>query len=200
MPITIVASAEHRRLAAPLRTLVALTLKHEARRTGEIGIRLTGDAELREVNRRWRGIDRATDVISFAYDENEPDAVKRPVGGDLVISMDRVREQAARYAESEGSELARLVIHGVLHLGGHDHARPGERTHMRRREDAILDSAAAIVRRLDGPKRAAAARRAPAAKPAARRTARPGAAGKPARKATARKSTRAKDPSSRERR
>ena len=125
MPITIVPPAELRGLAATLRALVALTLKHEGRRTGEIGVKLTDDAELREVNRRWRGMDRATDVISFAYDEDEPDAARRPVGGDLVISMDRVREQAARYRQSPGEELARLVIHGTLHLGGHDHVRPG---------------------------------------------------------------------------
>lgn len=148
MPVTIVSTAAHRRLSVPLRALVALVLKLEGRRAGEIGIRLTDDAELREVNRRWRGIDRATDVISFAYDENEPDAVKRPVGGDLVISMDRVRAQAKRYRDSEGAELARLVIHGVLHLGGHDHARPSERTRMRKREDAILKAARPLVKRL----------------------------------------------------
>ena len=141
-----------RRLAAPLRALVALTLKLEGRRAGEIGIKLTGDAELREVNRRWRGIDRATDVISFAYGDDGPHADHRPVEGDIVLSMDRVHEQAKRYRQSAGAQLARLVIHGVLHLGGHDHAKAGERARMRRREDAILEAARPIVQRLE-PKR-----------------------------------------------
>jgi probable rRNA maturation factor len=152
MPVSITAPASLRKLSAPLRALVALTLKHEGRRTGEIGIRLTGDEELREVNRRWRGIDRATDVISFAYDEDEPDAERRPVAGDLVISMDRVREQAKRYRVTPGAELARLVIHGTLHLGGHDHARVAERKRMRARENAILEAARPVVRRLEPPR------------------------------------------------
>jgi probable rRNA maturation factor len=149
MPVTVTAPTPLRRLTTPLKALVALTLKLEGRRTGEIGIRLTGDDELREVNRRWRGIDRATDVISFAYDEDEPDAARRPVAGDLVISMDRVREQAKRYRVTAGAELARLVIHGTLHLGGHDHARSAERERMRRRENAVLKAARPLVRRLE---------------------------------------------------
>ncbi len=147
MPISV--AGTDARLAAPLRALVALALKREKRRAGEIGITLTDDRELRELNRRWRRIDRATDVISFAYDEDEPDATALPVTGDLVISMDRVAAQAKRYRVTPGAELARLVIHGALHLAGHDHVRPGERTLMRERENATLKAAAAIVRRLD---------------------------------------------------
>ena len=149
MPISVTAPAPHRRLAAPLRALVALVLEREARRVGEIAIVLADDAQLRELNRRWRGIDRATDVISFAYDEHEPDAAARPVGGDVVISLDRVRAQARRFRVSTGAELARLVIHGTLHLAGHDHARPAERRAMRVRDDAALRAARALVRALD---------------------------------------------------
>jgi probable rRNA maturation factor len=149
MPITIDASAAPRGVAAPLRALVALTLKREGRRAGEIGLRLTDDPELRDLNRRWRRIDRATDVISFAYDEDAPDAARRPVTGDIVVSMERVIAQAKRYRHSAGAELARLVIHGVLHLAGHDHAKPAERRTMRAREDATLRAARALVRRLD---------------------------------------------------
>jgi probable rRNA maturation factor len=131
---------------------VRATLARERRRTGEIAIRLSDDAELRALNRRWRGIDRATDVISFAYDEREPDAATRPVAGDLVISLERVHAQAKRYRVTPGRELARLVIHGVLHLAGHDHAEAGERRTMRAREDAALrasrGAAAALTRAL----------------------------------------------------
>jgi probable rRNA maturation factor len=169
MAITFASPDTHHRLAAPLRALVQLVLEREKRRAGEIGIRLTDDAELRELNRRWRKIDRATDVISFAYDEDEPDASSRPVNGDLVISLDRLREQAARYRESQGTELARLVIHGVLHLAGHDHVRLPERRAMRAIEEAALVAAKAIVRRLD------------AAMPAAKRRTAPSRGAKPAR-------------------
>jgi len=124
-------------------------LRGERRRLAEVGIVLADDARLRALNRDWRGIDRATDVISFAYDEHEPDAAVRPVRGDLLVSLDRVRDQARRYRVTPGTELARLVAHGTLHLCGHDHARPAERRHMRAREDAALRAVRARVRALD---------------------------------------------------
>lgn len=138
-----------RRLSVPLRALVALALKQEGRRTGEIAVVLTGDAALRELNRRWRGIDRATDVISFAYDELEADAATRPVTGDLVVSLERVREQAKRFRVTPGAELARLVLHGALHLCGHDHAQAGERRVMRACEEKAMRAARRHIRTLD---------------------------------------------------
>jgi probable rRNA maturation factor len=149
MAISLTAPASHVRLAVPLRAVVRAVLAREKRRAGEIAIVLTGDAELRELNRRWRRIDRATDVISFAYDEHEPDAATRPVTGDLVVSMGRVVEQARRFRVTPGTELARLVVHGTLHLCGHDHAKAGERARMRAREDGALRVVKALARRLD---------------------------------------------------
>ena len=109
---------------------------------------LSDDTLLRQVNHDWRGIDRATDVLSFAYDEREPDAATRPVRGDLLVSLDRVHDQARRYRVTPGAELARLVVHGALHLCGHDHARAGERQRMRTREETALTSARETVRAL----------------------------------------------------
>lgn len=164
MAVLVEAPAPLRRLSAPLRAIVARVLKAESRRSGEIGIRLAVDRELRELNRRWRRIDRATDVISFAYDEDEPDAATRPVAGDLVVSMDRVEAQAKRFRVTPGAELARLVVHGVLHLCGHDHAKPGERREMRAREEAALRDVRALAKRMDRtwPERDRTARRPPA--------------------------------------
>lgn len=141
MPVTVEAP---RGLAAPLRTLVTQVLRAEGRRVGEIAVVLTDDAALRALNRQWRGLDKATDVLSFAYDEHEPDADTRPVTGDLVISLDRVREQAVRFKVTRGAELARLVVHGALHLCGHDHMQAAERRAMRAREEAAMRRARAI--------------------------------------------------------
>ena len=149
MAISLSAPDSHARLAVPLRALVRAVLAREKRRTGEIAIVLTDDAELRELNRRWRKIDRATDVISFAYDENEPNAAARPVTGDLVVSMDRLADQAVRYRVTPGTELARLVVHGTLHLCGHDHAKARERARMREREEGALRAVKALAKRLD---------------------------------------------------
>jgi probable rRNA maturation factor len=133
-----------------LRALIRATLVGERVRAGDIGVVLTGDATLRDLNRRWRGIDRATDVLSFPYEDAAmPHSRTRIVSGDVVISLERMVEQARRYRVSRGRELARLVIHGALHLAGHDHHRPGERRLMRAREARALHMARDTIRMLD---------------------------------------------------
>src|SRR6185369_1902561 len=139
MPVT--GPRGFRGLGTPLRRLIRATLAIEGARPGEIGVVLSDDAELRALNRRWRGIDRATDVLSFPYPSVAKQAPGRRapvVSGDLVISLDRAVEQARRYRVSVGRELARLVVHGTLHLAGHDHHAPAERGRMRRAEAKAL--------------------------------------------------------------
>lgn len=149
MPVSVSAPRGFSRLAPALRALLLRVLKGEGRRPGEVAIVLADDALLRQINRDWRAIDRATDVISFAYDEREADAATRPVRGDLFISLDRVQAQAKRYRVTPGTELARLVVHGALHLCGHDHARAAERRLMRAREESTLRRARTEARALD---------------------------------------------------
>ena len=143
MAITLRAPRGLSRLAPALRTLVQSTLTAEGRRAGEIGIVPAHDAELRTLNRSWRGIDRATDVLSFGYDDD------RRISGDLAISLDRVIVQARRYRVTRGQELARLAVHGTLHLAGLDHRHAAERLSMRRREDRALEAGSEAVRSLD---------------------------------------------------
>ncbi len=145
MPISVASPRDAARLAGPLRALVRAALAAEGRRAGEIGVVLTDDSALRALNRRWRGIDRATDVLSFPYDPGGDG----PVSGDVVVSLDRMRDQARRYRVSRGRECARLVVHGALHLAGLDHHRTPERRHMRTREQRILRAARAQVAHLD---------------------------------------------------
>ena len=98
---------------------------------------LVSDAVMRNLNRQWRSADRPTDVLSFAQGEGAGGA---PAGllGDVVISIDTARRQAAARAEPLGAELDRLLIHGVLHLLGYDHERsPAEARRMQRRERAL---------------------------------------------------------------
>jgi rRNA maturation RNase YbeY len=133
-------------VAAPLRAVVLAALALEGRRPGEVAIVLADDAKLRDLNRRWRGLDRATDVLSFGYDEGGDDAVD----GDVVVSLDRVRVQARRFRASRGRELARVVIHGALHLAGLDHQGAVERRRMRAREDRVLRAAREAIAELDG--------------------------------------------------
>ena len=133
-----------RDLTAALVVVVRTTLVLEAHRPGEISIVLARDSELRELNRRWRGIDRATDILSFPY----ADARGR-IDGDLILSLDRLVAQARRFRVSVGDELVRLVVHGTLHLCGLDHHRVAERAHMRAREAAARRACAGRVAALD---------------------------------------------------
>ena len=145
MPISVASRPRLPGVAAPLRALVAAALALEGGRAGDITLLLADDAALRSLNRRWRGIDRATDVLSFPYAERRD----RRIDGDLAISLERMTEHAKRYRVTRGRELARLVVHGALHLAGLDHHRPSERVHMRRREQRALRACAAEIRRLD---------------------------------------------------
>jgi len=82
-----------------------------ARVAGEVDVLISGDRRLRELNRRFRRKDRPTDVLSFP----------RPDGGDIAISGDIARQNAARYGHGIAQEMKVLVLHGMLHLAGYDH-------------------------------------------------------------------------------
>ncbi len=148
MPISVASPRRSgRSLAVFLRRLVRLTLAAEGRRPAEVGIRLTDDREMRRLNRRYRGLDRATDVLSFEYDA--PGGEGREVHGDVVVSIERMEDQARRFRSSRGAELARLVVHGTLHLAGLDHATPPQRRAMRARERSALRRARLAVKALE---------------------------------------------------
>ena len=131
MPISVASRRSARGIGAPLRALVRAALIRAGRRPGEIGLVLTGDEEIRSLNRRWRKSGRA------------------PVSGDIVISLDRTLAQARRFRVSPGRELARLVIHGALHLAGLDHHAVPERRAMRASEAAVMRGARTSIATLD---------------------------------------------------
>ena len=112
----------------PFLEAFALTvLEHLGVKNWAMGVMLTDDKGIREYSRRWRGVDAATDVLSFVMSEGEspPHVPGTPLdAGDVVISVQRVAEQAGRRGEMFETELRRVLIHGILHLRGMDH--PGD--------------------------------------------------------------------------
>lgn len=98
----------------------------------ELSIVLCDDAFIRELNVRFLRKDRPTDVIAFALGEDGG------AWGEVYVSVDRTAEQAAEYKVTPEQELARCVIHGILHLSGYDDATKREREGMRRKEDEYL--------------------------------------------------------------
>jgi rRNA maturation RNase YbeY len=108
----------------------------------ELSVVLTGDCEIQELNRQYRGHDAPTDVLAFGEEPDHAGFVSAPDEplylGDVVISVPRAAEQAKEQGYGTAQELELLVVHGVLHLLGYDHAGDQERGRMWARQDAIL--------------------------------------------------------------
>jgi probable rRNA maturation factor len=125
-----------RRIERALRGLLAAI----GRPAATVSLSFVGDRAMRRLNREHRGKDRTTDVLSFPMYEpfNVP---RQPVAGepelmlgDIIISLDVAARQAAAYDAALDAEIERLLVHGVLHLLGHDHEEPDERRRMVREE------------------------------------------------------------------
>lgn len=119
----------------------------------EVNVLLTDNEGIREINREYRDIDRATDVLSFPMFEFVPGEFPEDVTelldpgsallplGDMAISVEKVRAQAEEFGHSQERELGYLTVHSVLHLLGYDHVDEGEmKKQMRGREEAIMAS------------------------------------------------------------
>ena len=131
-------------LPALLRKAARAALAQQAVRSGvELSIVITGNAQLRALNREFRHIDAPTDVLAFATDERP--APGAHYLGDVVISYTQARGQAKRCEHPVEAELQLLVVHGVLHLLGHDHYTRAEKTRMWQAQTEILRSIGAAV-------------------------------------------------------
>jgi len=109
----------------------------------ELSIVFVDDKFIRDLNRRYRGIDAATDVLSFTQsgDENAGDkevGAKEYLLGDVVVSLERANRQAGEYGHSFYREAAYLVVHGTLHLLGYHHDDEESRREMRAKEEAAM--------------------------------------------------------------
>ena len=104
----------------------------------ELSLALVDDAEIRRLNRDYRGKDRPTDVLSFSLREGEFGEVSSAIG-DVVISLDTARRQASERRSTLAGEVDRLLVHGILHLAGYDHeVSPREERRMKRKEREML--------------------------------------------------------------
>ena len=92
-------------------------------RANELAVVLADDAMLRSLNADYRGVDKATNVLAFAYADSKPPPppFESDALGDVVISLERTTDEAKHSGRSLGEHLSHLVIHGVLHLLGYDH-------------------------------------------------------------------------------
>lgn len=121
----------------------------------EVSLLLVSDEEIHKINLEYRGIDRPTDVLSFPQllfevpgdfswaEAHEADSFNPDSGelvlGDIILSLDKVAEQADRYNHKRKREYAFLIAHSMLHLLGYDHMTDDDASHMEARQSAILD-------------------------------------------------------------
>jgi len=114
------------------------TLETESASTdSDLTLVLTDDAQLHDLNREYLGVDAPTDVLSFPADEEDPETGVRYLG-DILISIPRARQQAEAAGHSLEAEAQLLVVHGVLHLLGHDHAEAEEKTRMWQAQAGVM--------------------------------------------------------------
>lgn len=102
----------------------------------EVSISFVDNAEIKELNREYRGIDEATDVLSFPMDEDM--LVPIPLLGDIIISMETAIEQANEFGHSLDREIGYLVAHSMFHLMGYDHMNEVEKREMRSKEKQVM--------------------------------------------------------------
>lgn len=141
------AAPEVRRAVGTLRRAAEAVLARHRLAEAEVTVSLVGDGEVRELNRRYRGRDEATDVLSFPLRERAPAGEGPGIApaegaplllGDVVISLDTAARQAAAYGHSLERELAFLAVHGVLHLLGYDHGTAEEERVMSAEAETVL--------------------------------------------------------------
>ena len=97
------------------------------------------DERIHSINKEYRGIDRPTDVISFALEDSDKvEGMEIRVLGDIYVSIETARRQAYEYFNTEKEELRFLIIHGLLHLLGYDHMKPEDEKEMMSLEEEVL--------------------------------------------------------------
>ena len=112
-----------------------------------ISITLTNPEHIHEINKQYRNVDRATDVLSFPMFEKDEieekiknnDFEHEDVLGDIVISIEKVEEQAKEYGHSFEREFAYMLVHGFYHLMGYDHIEDSDKVIMRKKEEMVLN-------------------------------------------------------------
>ena len=104
----------------------------------DLTVVLTGDSRIQTLNRDFLGRDAPTDVLAFPADEPDPETGRRYLG-DVIVSLPRAADQAAERGHAVEAEVQLLVVHGVLHLLGHDHAEAEEKARMWAAQSEVLE-------------------------------------------------------------
>lgn len=123
-----------------LKKVLNATLKHEKINNAVFSIIFVDNDTIQEINREYRGMDKVTDVISFAFEDNGRLVYNNVrLLGEIYICIPRMIEQAKEYGHTEKRELSFLAVHGLLHLLGYDHMEKEDEKKMFALQELILD-------------------------------------------------------------
>lgn len=121
-----------------IETLLNKTVKFLDIEQAIFNVIIIDDERIHQINREYRNVDRPTDVISFALEDDKSMTSELRILGDIYVSIDTARRQAYEYYNSEQEELRFLIIHGLLHLLGYDHMKEEEEKEMMSLEEEVL--------------------------------------------------------------
>ena len=123
-----------------LEDLLEYTLEHENVENAIFSVIFVDDEEIHRINKEYRHVDRVTDVISFAFEDNEEKIYNNiRILGDIYICIPQMKRQATSYGHSEKRELSFLCVHGLLHLLGYDHMNESDEKIMFGLQELILN-------------------------------------------------------------
>ena len=124
------------------RACIAVLREEQFEGNAEVSVTFVDDETIREMNRKFRDIDSATDVLSFPLGEDGKYDINPATGakllGDVVISLERAQMQAEEFGHSLEREVCYLAVHSMLHLLGYDHMEPQEKAEMRMKEEIVM--------------------------------------------------------------
>jgi probable rRNA maturation factor len=143
--VTVESRSRHPKGAAVARRLARRAAAYLAvlgRPEVEVSVLVVTDGQIRGLNRTWRGKDKATDVLSFPLSDPPGNG---PHLGDVVVSLDTATRRAKGERRSLAAELDRYLAHGLLHLLGHDHERPGQARRMARAEADLMGAGGLVA-------------------------------------------------------
>ena len=152
LKIDVLVESDHWQNAGATKTIIRRALKHAAAtlstKTAELAIVLTDDAAIRKLNRNWRGVDAATNVLAFPARSGAPRNANNSRTqlrtqlanhlGDIVLAYETIEREARRDGKSFDHHLAHLAVHGFLHLLGYDHLNDAQARRMETTEQTIL--------------------------------------------------------------
>lgn len=118
-----------------LKKWITGVIEKKKRKTGDINFIFCSDSYLLNINQNFLKHDTYTDIITFDYSKGQ---VQQPISGDIFISIERVKENAKKYAVPFENEIQRIIIHGVLHLLGHSDKKKSDKEEMTKAENSCL--------------------------------------------------------------